>query len=367
MVNFSFESDIDNIKVIKPDIPGNLVSALAPDVFLLIKGRLVRRKIFQMKFSMAFKKKPDFFSFMPFGSIHIEIDNKTAELFQHILQYQQKSLPVTFGGAYQAFPPQQGSHPAGQIEPLAMLAGGRNFEPLTFLSPTSPKAGMQAKAGLILKNDGFIVFKVLQFFLTPPENGGHPWHELEDKHSWLVSGCILSNVTSIAPAALSTSVQTASSGVSPKWAHPRHPLTDQIPEETFRDVALIASSQMVLIESDVPDEFGVSKKLFPSDLPRESSLPGSCDLARTKRLSIPDADPPKPAIRQQFSAQSMPPGLALPWLIAFLGLLQFALYSKLSWSKYNSYFVNVQVFSAFVLVRSRKQGRHSYLFIRQFR
>lgn len=352
MINFSLESDIDDIEVVKPNIPGNFVSAMAPDVFLLIKGGLIWRKIFQMNLSMAPKKKPDFFSFMPFSSIYIEIDYITAELFQHMPQHLYKSLMVTFGSAYQAFPPQQGCYPAGQIEPLAMLAGGRDFEPFTFLSPTPSQTGMQAKAGLILKNNGLIFFKVAQFFLTPGENSGHPWNELEDKHSRLFSGCNLSNATSIVPVALSTLSQTLSSGELPEWVHPSQLLRYQIPGEVFPDVALTVSSRMMSVESAVLAEVGVLETWFLSDSPRESSVPESCDLDQTKRLSIPDADPPKPAIRQQFLTQSMPPGFALPGLIAFLGLLRVALYLKPSCFKYTIYFVNVPLLNAFVLVCS---------------
>ena len=85
MVNFSLESNIKNIEVLKPDVPSNLVPALAPDVFLLIKSRLIRRKVFQIDLSVASKKKPNFFSFMPFSSIYIEMDGITAKFFQHML------------------------------------------------------------------------------------------------------------------------------------------------------------------------------------------------------------------------------------------------------------------------------------------
>jgi hypothetical protein len=233
MINFTLESNIDDIEVIKPDIPGNLVSALAPDVFLLIKSGLIWRKIFQMNLSMATKKKPYLFSFMPFSSIYIEINDITTELFQHMLEHLHKSLVVTFGSAYQAFPSQQRCHPAGQIEPLLVLAGGRYFEPCTFLSPASSQTGMQAKAGLILKNNGFIFFKAVQFFLTPVENGGHLWHELGDKYSWLSSGYNPCNATNIVPVALSTLSQTLSSGELPEWGHPRQPFEDRILEEVF--------------------------------------------------------------------------------------------------------------------------------------
>jgi hypothetical protein len=223
MIDFTFETDIDDVEVIKPNIPGNFISAKAPDVFLFIKGRLIRRKIFHMNLGMTPQKKPNFFSFMPFCSIHIEIDDMTAKLFQHMLQHSQKSLLITLGSAYQAFSPQQRCHPPRQIEPLAMLTSGRNFESLTFLSPASSQTWMQAKASLILKNNGFVVFKVEQFFLTPGENDGHPWHVPEDKYSRLFSDCNPDSVTNIVPVALLTLSQTPSSGEPLEWVHPSPP------------------------------------------------------------------------------------------------------------------------------------------------
>ncbi len=64
-----------------------------------------------------------------------------------------------------------------------MLAGSRYFKTLTFLSPSSSQPGMQAKAGLILENEGFITLKVAQFFLTPGENDERPRRAPEDKHN----------------------------------------------------------------------------------------------------------------------------------------------------------------------------------------
>src|SRR4030042_4844976 len=116
MINLIPESNIDDIEVIKPNIPGDFISTPAPDVFLLIKGGLIWRKVFQMNLSMALQEKLDLFSFMPFSTIHIEINDITTELFQHMLQHLQKSLLITSGNAYQPFSPQQGRHPAGQIE-----------------------------------------------------------------------------------------------------------------------------------------------------------------------------------------------------------------------------------------------------------
>jgi hypothetical protein len=65
----------------KQDIPGNFIFALSPNAFLLVEGWLVRRKIIQMNLSMALEEKSDFFSFVPFSTINIEIDRIASECF----------------------------------------------------------------------------------------------------------------------------------------------------------------------------------------------------------------------------------------------------------------------------------------------
>lgn len=330
MVNFSLESNINNIEALKPDVPGNLVSALAPDVFLLIESRLIRRQIFQMNLSMALEKKPYFVSFMPFSSVHIEMDNITVELFQHVLQHLYKSLAVAFSSAYQALPPQQGRHPAGKIEPLAMLAGSRNLESLAFLSPTSPQAGMQAKAGLILENNGLVVLKAAQFFLTPGGNGGHPQHGPGDKRSWLFSGCNPSNAASIAPVVPSTLSQTASAGEPPGWDRPRQLSINQTPGDSFPVGAEAVPLPMAPVVSVDPAGAWVSGTEHHFDLPRESIAPLSCDLPQARRLSIPAADPPKSAIRRRSLCRPTLPGFVLPGPIAFPWSPRGALNLKLS-------------------------------------
>ena len=97
---------------------------------------------------------------------------------------------------------------------------------------------MQAKAGLILENDGFIKLKVAQFFLIPGENGAHLWHEPEDKHNRPASDCNLSDAASIGLAAPLASIQSASLDASPASVHPKMLSEDQIPREAFPDLAL---------------------------------------------------------------------------------------------------------------------------------
>ena len=109
MIDMLLEANINDVEVIKPNISGDFVPSLAPDVLLLVKGRLIWRKIFQMNLSMALQKKPDLFSFVPSSPIHIEINDKATELFQHVLQHLQESLVITFSGTYQTLPSQQGA------------------------------------------------------------------------------------------------------------------------------------------------------------------------------------------------------------------------------------------------------------------
>ncbi len=337
MIDFSPELNIENIEVLEPDVPSNLVPALAPDVLLLIKSRLIGRQVFQMDLGMALEEKPYSVSFVPLSSVHIEVDNITTKLFQHMLQHLHESLAVTLGGAYQAFPPQQWRHPPGQIEPLAMLAGSRDLEPPTFFSPASPETGMQAKAGLVLENDGLVVFKAAQFFLTPGGIGGHPRHEPGDKRSRLFSGCNPGNAASIAPAVPSTLSQTASSGEPPEWGRPRRLSTDQTPVDSFPVDAEVVPSPTVPDASVDPAGAWVGGIEDHSDLLREPIAPLSCDLPRIRRLSIPAADPPKSAITRRSLGQSTLPGFALPGPTAFPWSPLDALSLKLSCSKYSMF------------------------------
>jgi len=304
-----------------------------------------------VKLAVNLKKEPDLITFMPFGSIHVKMDNVTPQCFQHMPEHCQESLTVTSGGADEAFLAQKRGYPAGQIEPAAMLTGSRHFEPLTSFGPATSQARMQAKAGLVLKNDGLIVFQLTQFFLTPGENDGRPWHALEDKHNWLFSDCNPDNATSIGPDVPLALRQIPSSGEPPEWGRPSQLSPAQIQPEIFPGAALIVYTLRPSVALAVLAGVEVLATGPLSDLLRESSDPESCGLARTKRLSIPDAGPPRPAIRPQSSVQSRPPGFAWPGLIAFLGLLQAALYLKLSYLKHITYLVNVPLSSAFVLAQ----------------
>jgi len=150
MMDLSLELEIDGVQTLKPGISGDFVFALSPDAFLLIESWLVRRKVLKMDPRMVLEEELDCFAFVPVSPIHIEVDGVASECSVHMLQDLQESLPVAPGRAYQSFPAQQWRHPAGQVEPLPVLAGSGNFQAFALLGPTSPEAGMEAEASFIL-------------------------------------------------------------------------------------------------------------------------------------------------------------------------------------------------------------------------
>jgi hypothetical protein len=56
MIHLSPKTDIKRVQTLKPNIVGHLITALSPDIFLFIEGRLIRREIFQFDLAMMLKK-----------------------------------------------------------------------------------------------------------------------------------------------------------------------------------------------------------------------------------------------------------------------------------------------------------------------
>ena len=121
---------------------------------------------------------------MPAGPIDIEPDGLVPEPSIQMPQDQEKAGPIPACGVDQSQAPQQGGHPARDIEPLPMLAGRRNPEALPPAGPAPAQPGMLGKAGLILEDHRLVGAQGVQFFLMPAESAGHrrPW--LGDRHGW---------------------------------------------------------------------------------------------------------------------------------------------------------------------------------------
>lgn len=329
MVNLALETDICCVETVEPDVAGNFVSALSPNAFLLIECWLVRRQVFKVNSGMVPEKELNLLTFVPFCAIHIEVDGITSERSEHMLQDLQESLPVPLLGTYESFSPQQRGHPSRQVEPLPVLAGGRNPETLTLLGPTSAEAGMKAETGLILKDDRFVDFESAEFFLTAGENRRRPWPVPEDKRSLPVSDCNPSDATSIEPDVPSRARQAPALDESPGSAHPRQLSAGQTPAASFLNLAVIAASTQVSVD---PDDLVVAWGPTPGsrlDSRHAHSVPESCDSNPTKRLLVPDDGPPKPTTGRRSLAPPTPPEPASPVRAAFLWLPR-ALESRLS-------------------------------------
>lgn len=330
MIHLAFESEICGVEAIEPDIARDFISALSPDAFLFIESWLVRRKVLEVNPGMVLEKKPDRFALVPVGAINIEMDGIASERSEHVLEDLEECLPVAPGRAYDSFPSQHGRHPTGQIEPLSVLAGSGDFETLALLSPTSPKARMETKASLILKDNRFIGFEAGQFFLTPDENRLRPWPEPEGKHSQPVSDCNPSGATSIGPVGPSDALQSPSSGVSPASARPRQRGAGQTPGASSPSLAAVAASARMSVDSDGLASAWGEEPESHLDLHHVSIVPESRDLDPTKRLPAPAAGPPKPTTARQFLIPPMSPELASPLPVAFLWLHRDASKSRLS-------------------------------------
>ncbi len=278
---------------------------------------------------MALEKELDLFALMPFSAVNVEMDGVTPEGTEHILENKQESLAVTVSCAYEAFPSQEGRNPARQVEPFPMLAGSWDFEALTSPGPTPSEARMETEAGFILEDNRFIGFKLGEFFLTAPENRRRLWPEPADKRSRPVSDCNQGDATSIGTGVPSVAPRRFSSGESPASARPRRLAIGRSPGASSPNLALAALSARMSADRCAPAAAWVPEPVYRPDLYHLSIVPESCGSDQAKRLSAPDAGPPKPTTGRRFSFPPTPPEPASPMRATFLWLPR-ALESRLS-------------------------------------
>jgi len=187
---------------------------------------------------MALEKELNFFAFVPFGAVNVEMDGVTPERTEHMLENKQESLAVTLSCADETFPSQEGRNPARQVEPFPMLAGSWDFETFTSPGPAPSEARMETEAGFILKDDRFIGFKLGEFFLTAPENRWRLWPEPADKHIRPVSDCNQDDATNIGLGVPSVATRRFSLGESPVSARPRRLAIGRSPVASSPNLAL---------------------------------------------------------------------------------------------------------------------------------
>lgn len=311
MVDFGFEAEIGDIKTVEPDVAGDFIPALPPDTLLFVESWLIGRQVLELDSCMAIQKEPDLLALVPSGAVHIEMDGIPWERSEHVIEHREESFVVALDSAYESLPSQEGRNPAGEVEPLLVLAGSGDVETPAFLGPTSSKTRMETESSFVLKDDRFIGFEAAEFVLTPPENRQHLWPEPEDKHGQPASDCSPGDATSIG-LAWPSAARPSSEGESPAWDHPSQLAVGQNRGASFPDPVVAAPSLGLSAAPDVPSAAWAPTPESRRDSHRVSIVPESHAPDPARRLSVPDADPPKPAAWRQSSILSMPPGFASP-------------------------------------------------------
>ena len=285
----------NNIQAFKPAVCGCFIPNAPPDPLLAVKAGLIRRQILQMKAPMSLQELQNGLSAMPAGSIHIQKYPITSKLFVERFQDLKKAFAVAFGCSNKTVSTQKRRHPSRDIEPLGMLARGRDFQANTFLCPASAQSGMKRKPGLILKNDRLFRPQISEFFLKPAriDELGSSWPE--DKRDRRVS---IGNPTGASTSGLdgpSERFQSVALNESQASVHPTESLANQTGREIVPSARLVPGAPLPLNEPDVQDGVLVPKLSNQFRLPRESSGLSSCASIPGLLLSKRDVGLPKQA------------------------------------------------------------------------
>ena len=154
----------NGIERLAPTIRGRLVSHAAPDPFLGIEPRLVGWEIAQVQARMGLEELDDLIAAMPDSAIDVPPNRVAAQSPIEMPEHDQKPQPIAPRCFHQPVPTQQGGHPPRAIEPLPMLAGGKDPQPLPAAGPAPAPARVQGEAGLIWEHDGLAGPQPPEFF-----------------------------------------------------------------------------------------------------------------------------------------------------------------------------------------------------------
>lgn len=284
----------NDIQASKPAVGGRFIPNAPPDSLLAVKTGLIGRQIIQMKPPMSLQELQNGISPMPAGSVHIQKYPVTSELFIERLQDLEKALPVAFGGSDKTVSAQKRRHPSGDIQPLGMLACGGDFQANAFLSPTSAKAGMERKAGFVLKNNGFSRPQILEFFLKSSRTGGLGSSWPGDTHDRRVSTGTPTDASTSGLDGSSEIFRSSASNEPQASARPIGSWGGQIDSETVPGARLVPDAPLPSSEPAVQDGVWVPGLLNQSRLPHESSGLNSYGLAPGLPLSKRAFGLPKP-------------------------------------------------------------------------
>jgi hypothetical protein len=227
------------IQTLKPPLRRGFIANTTPNSFLEIQPGLVARQVLHMQPTMGLTKHFHRFTPMPSGPIHIQPDRIPFEPPIELAQAAHEPFSVPLRPPHKPGTTKKRRYPSENVQPLAMLARRRYFEPFSLSCPPHPDTGMEGETRFILKHDRFSGAQGLQFFLAPDENALHPLFEPEDTNNWPVSTDTPVDASTPGPGAPSGLSHTAVSDAQRGLGHPSVPGSDRTPSETFPSVLVI--------------------------------------------------------------------------------------------------------------------------------
>lgn len=255
---------------------------------------------------MNSKKLFNLFSFVPAGSVNIEPEGVAAQSSIQVAQNRQKAFSIPFGGPDHSFFTQKRGHPSKHVEPLSVLACGRDSQTFPFLGPAAAHLGMEGESCFILKNNGFTRSKCSELFLYGAETSAHPEPELGHRHDWPASSDNPTGASNTGPGAPSVLCQTVFSDASLLSGHPSEIGATQNRLAPFPD-DLRGSFVTSCPVGRAALAGGAPLTSRPRDhLPHESTGSHSCGSGPKPGLSIQAVALRQPATRPRFSNQPRP-------------------------------------------------------------
>lgn len=248
------------LKITEPSIGRALVTDATPYPLLRIQSRLIRWQEVHPYLGMAFEEAIDLLSPMPTSSIHIEPNRETSKPADDLSQHPQEALPISPNRSNHTVASQQWGHPSGHIQPLLVLTGCRNAQPLTPQSPAPSKPRVQREAGFVLKNYRLLRPQRLEFFLMPAESVWLGPSELECTHKKPAWADSLTDAANSALAAPSNEYRT---GVSHARQRSDHPTAHGVTRSSRETPADGRSESCVSQQSDDSDVQPWNREVTP--------------------------------------------------------------------------------------------------------
>lgn len=198
----------DGIEIFEPSVGGRFIPDAPPDPLLGIQTWLIAGQVVQVETGMGVQEDRHLLAPMPNCPIDIQPNRVAAEPAIEMPEAQEEPGAIPLRGAHRAVAPQQRGHPPGQIEPLPVLAGRGDAQPLPRLGPPSAQARVECEPRFIQKGHGLVRAQRDEFFLTPAESGAPRWPGLAGTCDWPVSTDSRAGASTVEPAGLSGGSQS---------------------------------------------------------------------------------------------------------------------------------------------------------------